>query len=44
MPAKIDMTGRQYGRLTVVRLAPKHARDRHWICQCACGQEVIIQR
>lgn len=33
----IDLTGRNFGRLTVVERAPHHNKTVHWICQCACG-------
>lgn len=35
-----DLTGRRFGRLTVVGLAAKH-NNRHtvWRCECACGQK-----
>ena len=31
-----DLTGRQFGNLTVLR---KAERRKYWICQCACGTE-----
>jgi hypothetical protein len=36
----IDMTGRKFGRLEVLRRA-NNSRHGHakWICQCACGKE-----
>lgn len=37
----IDLTGQQYGRLTVLRIDPEHmggdGNHAHWICQCSCG-------
>jgi len=34
MPKSIDMTGRQYGRLTVLEPA---SRKGYWYCKCQCG-------
>ena len=40
MPAPIDLTGKRFGRLVVLRLAPKEGgRERRWICRCDCGSE-----
>lgn len=44
MPRKmIDLTGRKFGRLTVIENA---GRDRHrcvlWRCRCECGCETIV--
>ena len=45
MPAKIDSTGRQFGRLTVIREQKK--RNKHncimWLCQCQCGRKVTVR-
>lgn len=45
MPKFIDLTGRLFGRLTVVgraRRAPVYGRSAWaptwWVCQCACGE------
>lgn len=38
MPAFIDLTGKQFGRLTVVRQTRKHI----WECRCECG--AVIER
>lgn len=35
MPARLDMTGRQFGRLTVLK--PSEVGNTHWICKCECG-------
>lgn len=38
-----DLTGRVFGRLTVIELAPRERDEfgrlpqRKWICKCACG-------
>lgn len=35
----IDKTGQEFGRLTVMRMAPKRGRRVFWLCRCSCGQE-----
>jgi len=42
MSKKIDMTGRHYGRLTIIKehQPGKHRRAR-WVCGCDCGKEII---
>ena len=44
--AKIDMTGKQYGRLTAIKEVPKpkHIKSRatFWLFKCECGNEVIL--
>jgi len=44
---KIDLTGRRFGRLTVLREGsgrqlPNGKRARTWICKCDCGNEVEV--
>lgn len=38
-----DLRGRRFGKLTVIELLPKNAKDRRWRCLCDCGNytEVI---
>lgn len=39
----IDMTGKRFGRLTVLRLDPNQSgSEARWICRCDCGSEVSI--
>jgi len=39
----IDETGNRYGKLLVVRQAPdKYWGQAQWLCQCDCGEEIII--
>lgn len=43
----IDMTGQQYGRLTVIRYAGGAQKGRGgaaWLCQCECGEYVVVSR
>lgn len=40
----IDMTGQQYGRLTVLeRAGSTNAGIAKWLCQCTCGNKIIVQ-
>lgn len=43
MPAFIDLTGKRFGRLTVIRrhgtTAYKHPT---WLCHCSCGNEHVV--
>ena len=40
----IDLTGQQFGRLTVLEKAPNSltTRGTRWICKCECGAKKII--
>lgn len=44
----IDLTGRRFGRLVVLREAPERHRTaggtpiRQWVCQCDCGRTVTL--
>lgn len=40
-----DLTGRRYGRLTVLGFAGKHGKGQfiHWRCLCDCGLEKIVR-
>ena len=42
MSKLIDLTGQQFGRLTVIAIAPKRGRRTMWQCQCSCGQRAIV--
>lgn len=41
---KLDLTGQNFGLLTVIKPAPKR-NDRYtrWICQCACGNATEVR-
>lgn len=44
MPAAIDLTGRNYGRLIVLGLSHRGKRGRAWWnCKCECGNESCHQ-
>ena len=43
----IDLTGRKFGKLTVIKrtedyVTPKGHHSVQWICKCDCGNEVIV--
>lgn len=39
-----DLTGKKYGRLTVIGLSPKKSgRKSFWVCKCECGNEHIVR-
>ncbi len=47
MPKFIDLAGQKFGRLTVLRRAENHILPNgkprtQWLCQCACGNQVIV--
>jgi len=37
MGKKLDLTGKRYGRLTVIHEAPKKSGRVAWFCKCDCG-------
>lgn len=37
-----DMTGREFGRLTVIGAPQKQKGRWHWLCQCACQQQTTL--
>ena len=37
-----DLTGKQFGRLTVIERAPNNGKRTMWLCRCSCGTEKII--
>lgn len=39
----IDLTGRRYNSLTVIKEYPRAGNDKiRWICRCNCGKEVVV--
>jgi hypothetical protein len=44
MGAFKDLTGQQFGDLTVIELSPLKTKHKHlkWLCRCSCGIEKII--
>lgn len=44
MPARpMDLTGKTYGRLTVIELAPESKHPHRWRCRCSCGKKIDIR-
>lgn len=41
----IDLTGRKFNRLTVVKRGPRKAsaRDANWVCVCECGRQKVVR-
>lgn len=37
-----DLTGRRFGRLTVIRQAETKNYRTRWVCRCDCGQEKVV--
>lgn len=39
-----DLTGLQFGKLTVLKKSGKKAKDGNplWLCQCDCGNKLVI--
>ena len=42
MPNFIDLTGDKYGRLTVLERAANKGKKTAWLCQCDCGNQVVV--
>lgn len=42
MSLLIDMTGRVFGRLTVIEMAGESRRQKTWRCRCVCGREKVV--
>lgn len=41
---KIEMTGKKFGRLVVIKEAMERSKDRRvcWVCKCDCGNEITV--
>lgn len=39
----IDLTGRRYGRWTVLSKSPSRMNGTHWNCRCDCGAECRVK-
>lgn len=40
---KLDLTGQQFGKLTVVGPAENIGSRTAWLCRCECGNEVVVR-
>jgi hypothetical protein len=45
MSRLIDLTGRQFGRLTVLHRDGRSGKNKHitWLCRCDCGKELRVR-
>lgn len=39
----IDLSGKRFGRLTVIGRAPNKGKDTMWLCRCDCGNEKSVR-
>jgi hypothetical protein len=37
-----DLTGKRFGKLTVIKQAESRYRKCHWLCKCDCGNETVV--
>ncbi len=43
MPKLVDLTGRRFARLTVIkRVDNDKNKNRRWLCLCDCGQKTVV--
>lgn len=42
MGALIDLTGRSFGELTVIKRVENKGKKPQWLCKCSCGKEIIV--
>jgi hypothetical protein len=38
----IDLTGKTFGRLTVIKRVENRGKRLYWLCECSCGNEKIV--
>lgn len=43
MPKLIDLSGRRFGRLTVIKRAESNHKEVYWVCQCDCGNRKTVR-
>lgn len=41
---RIDLTGRQFGELTVNEKAQTNQKGRYWVCTCVCGNKIVVKQ
>lgn len=44
MSKLIDLTGKKFGRLTVIERTENKGKSTMWLCKCDCGNERIVSR
>ncbi len=42
MKRGLDLTGKMFGKLTVMRRVANHGTRTAWLCRCTCGKEVEV--
>lgn len=42
MPKLIDLTGKKYGRLTVIERSGVRGGQSSWLCKCECGNKKVV--
>ena len=40
----IDLTGKKFGRLTVIERVSHKSPHAYWLCECDCGSKLILVR
>jgi hypothetical protein len=43
MPNMINITGQRFGQLTALEPVEQRERKWYWLCQCDCGERVVVQ-
>lgn len=43
MGRKLELTGKRFGRLTVISMAYNDGYGTYWNCKCDCGNETIVK-
>ena len=43
MPKALDLTNKNFGKLTALSKAPSRSGKTYWLCQCECGELKEIQ-
>lgn len=41
---ELDITGRRFGRLTVIRYDHSAKHKSYWLCRCDCGKDAVVNR
>ena len=41
-PYREDLTGKEFGELTVIGFSHKHGAYTCWLCRCSCGKEKAV--
>ena len=44
MASMQDLTGKKYGRWTVISFSHRRAKNAFWLCKCECGTKATIDR